>query len=320
MPILMVFIDGFGLGTDDTSANPFTAADMPFINRIMGDKSMTRNHVGQGIVRENLAIRPTDACLGVSGIPQSATGQTVLFTGKNVAKTAGRHINGFPTKYLRQVLYQNNLLKTVNDAGRKAVFANVFTTEYFDAVEQGKWRHSVTTTAALAAECHFLLVPDLLSGKGVFQDITNEILRDRGYDVPIWEPETAAHHLLRQAAQNDFTLFEYFQTDHCGHDQNWDLALVLLNRLDRFLGTLAEHLAEFDLELLVVSDHGNIEDLSIKTHTLNPVPTIVIGNCASRFAETASLLDIFPQVLEYLELEPVFSGPESGVDTCWNNG
>lgn len=93
----MVFIDGFGLGNDEPYGNPFTTAEMPFIRHIMGGKNMTRSHVGEGIIRNNLVIKPTDACLGVAGIPQSATGQTVLFTGKNAAQMAGRHINGFPT-------------------------------------------------------------------------------------------------------------------------------------------------------------------------------------------------------------------------------
>jgi hypothetical protein len=299
----MIFIDGFGLGSDDRSGNPFTIAAMPFIKGLLGGEGMTRIHIGEGVLRSHLVIRPTDAGLDVTGIPQSATGQTALFTGINVAKITGRHINGFPTKLLREVLQRGNLFKAVNRSGLRAVFANIFTEEYFQAVERGQWRHSVTTTAALAGGCHFLLIPDLLHGKGVFQDITNEQLRERGYDVPILEPETAALNLIRQASQNDFTLFEYFQTDHCGHDQNWDLALVLLNRLDRFLHTIAGQLTDYNLDLLVVSDHGNIEDLSIKTHTTNLVPTIAIGKGAARFAGVSSLPDIYPKVLECLGLE-----------------
>jgi 2,3-bisphosphoglycerate-independent phosphoglycerate mutase len=299
----MIFIDGFGLGSVDPSQNPFAVAEMPFIRGLLGGECMSQIRIGAGIFSNSLVIKPTDAGLDVTGIPQSATGQTALFTGVNAAKIAGRHINGFPTKQLREVLQRDNLFKAVNRSGSRAVFANIFTKEYFQAVEQGKWRHSVTTTAALAGGCHFLLIEDLLHGKGVFQDITNEQLRERGYDVPVLEPETAAQNLIRQASQNDFTLFEYFQTDHCGHERNWELALVLLNRLDRFLHTIAAQLAEYNLDLLVVSDHGNIEDLSIKTHTTNLVPTIAIGKGAARFAQVSSLPDIYPKVLEYLGVE-----------------
>ncbi len=306
MPILMIFIDGFGLGSDDPSVNPLAIATMPFIKGLLDGRSLTRTQVGAGVFGDRLVIRPTDACLDVPGLPQSATGQTVLFTGINMAKITGRHINGFPTKLLREVLGRDNLFKAVNCYGLKAVFANIFTKEYFQAVDQGKWRHSVTTTAALAGGCRLLLIADLLQGKGVFQDITNQQLRERGYDVPIVEPETAALNLISQAVQNDFTLFEYFQTDRCGHARNWDLALVLLNRLDRFLQIIAAQAAGCNLDLLIVSDHGNIEDLSVKTHTTNPVPTIAIGKSAVRFAQAISLTDIYPKVLEYLGMK---SGP-----------
>jgi 2,3-bisphosphoglycerate-independent phosphoglycerate mutase len=314
MSILMVFIDGFGLGSKDAGINPFMTADMPFMKKLLDGKFLTGADIGTGIARSGLTVKPTDATLGVAGIPQSATGQTVLFTGINAAQLAGRHVNGFPTKFLREILHRNNLFKIINRCGKRAVFANTFTSEYFEAVERGKWRHSVTTTAALAGGCRLLMLPDLLSGQAVFQDITNEILRERGYDVPLLKPETAAGYLLNQAVRNDFTLFEYFQTDHCGHAQDWDLALILLNRLDVFLGVLAERLAELNLTLLIVSDHGNIEDLSIKTHTFNPVPTIAIGTEAQRFAKVSSLLDIYPIILEYLGLKGVLDdnfGPEN---------
>lgn len=305
MSIVMVFIDGFGLGPGDAALNPFMAADMPFMKKLLGDRLLTEDDIGAGIVRSGLVVKPTDATLGVAGIPQSATGQTALFTGVNAARLAGRHISGFPTRFLREILYRNNLFKAINRSGKRAVFANTFTKEYFEAVDRGKWRHSVTTTAALAGECRLLMFPDLLNGQAVFQDITNEKLRERGYDAPLLEPETAAGYLLNQAKRNNFTLFEYFQTDHCGHAQNWDLALTLLHRIDIFLGVVAERMVEFNLTLLIVSDHGNIENLSVKTHTLNRVPTIVVGAEAHRFSKVSSILDIYPMVLEYLGVEGV---------------
>lgn len=309
----MVFIDGFGLGAKDAGINPFMTAEMPFLTGLLGGISFTGEDIGPGIVRNSLVVKPTDATLGVAGIPQSATGQTALFTGINAPRLAGRHINGFPTKFLREILHRNNLFKAINQSGKRAVFANTFTKEYFEAVERGKWRHSVTTTAALAGDCRLLMLQDLLDGQAVFQDITNEILRERGYNVPLLEPEAAADNLINQAARNDFTLFEYFQTDHCGHAQNQDLALTLLNRLDRFLGVIAKRLAEFNLTLLITSDHGNIENLAIKTHTFNHVPTIAIGEAALRFSKVNSILDVYPVVIDYIGVKGVWDdnfGPE----------
>ena len=40
--------------------------------------------------------------LGIEGLPQSATGQTALFTGINAAQLLGRHLFGFPNQPFRR--------------------------------------------------------------------------------------------------------------------------------------------------------------------------------------------------------------------------
>jgi 2,3-bisphosphoglycerate-independent phosphoglycerate mutase len=302
LPLLMLFLDGLGLGLTDAKINPLTRSGMLFWRERFQGRPLTADTVGSGITTSHFICRPTDTTLGVAGLPQSATGQTAIFTGINAARIAGRHISGFPTKALRRMIEENSLFKQLKQAGRQVVFANVFTKEYFNATRRGKWRHSVTTTAVLAAHSELLLVPDLLAGTAVYQDIINEQLQDKGYHVPLVRPEEAARNLVRRAVQNDFTLFEYFQTDRCGHGQNWELAQELLNRLDRFIGALAGQVDQAGLDLLVVSDHGNIEDLSVKTHTFNPVPTMAIGARAEEFGEIKTLLDIYPAVLRYFKL------------------
>jgi len=56
--------------------------------------------------------------------------------------------------------------------------------------------------------------------------------------------------------------------------------------------------------LLITSDHGNIEDLSVKTHTRHPVPLVVGGagssKFAGRFGPGADLTDVCPALLEYI--------------------
>jgi 2,3-bisphosphoglycerate-independent phosphoglycerate mutase len=302
MPLLMVFIDGFGIGDANQRVNPLSVAEMPFVREVLSGLSLTRETVKSGLFGAGWVIKPTNSTLEVPGIPQSATGQTVLFSGVNAAQLVGRHIGGFPTQSLQAVLNQQSIFKRINQSGLKAVFANAFTHEYFEAVNRRAWRHSATTTVALAGDCRLLMVSDLLAGEAVYQDITNEQLRERGYQLPISGPEEAAANLAKLASKNDFTLFEYFQTDFCGHKQDWDLALVLLNRLDRFLGTIYQKLEKYDLHLLVVSDHGNIEDLSTNSHTFNDVPTMAFGNQPEVFRDITSLMDIYPAVLRFLGL------------------
>ncbi len=298
MPLLMVFIDGFGLGAAAPS-NPLLTATMPFLRGLLSGKPFTGETIGEGIREADWLVRPTDAAMGVAGLPQSATGQTAFLAGVNAAAIAGRHIHGFPTRALREILNRSSLFKVIKDSGLSAVFANTFTEEYFTAVGRGKWRHSATTTAALAGDCRLPMIPDLLQGTAVYQDITNELLREKGYLVPLYEPEQAAGHLLNLARQHDFTLFEYFQTDRCGHARDLAWAQTILNRLDRFIGTLIATKAK-ELTVLVVSDHGNIEDLSVKTHTLNRVPTLVFGADLAPFETIHTLTNIYVAVLTAL--------------------
>jgi bisphosphoglycerate-independent phosphoglycerate mutase (AlkP superfamily) len=53
--------------------------------------------------------------------------------------------------------------------------------------------------------------------------------------------------------------------------------------------------------MILTSDHGNIEDLSTRSHTLNPVPTIIWGAGSQRVANRiSSLADITPAIISLL--------------------
>jgi bisphosphoglycerate-independent phosphoglycerate mutase (AlkP superfamily) len=50
--------------------------------------------------------------------------------------------------------------------------------------------------------------------------------------------------------------------------------------------------------IILTSDHGNIEDLSIRNHTLNAVPTIIWGADRERVAHRVrNHADITPAIL-----------------------
>jgi phosphopentomutase len=54
-------------------------------------------------------------------------------------------------------------------------------------------------------------------------------------------------------------------------------AVRLLEVLDAALGGIAAAAQDSRLSVIVSSDHGNMEDLSVKGHTRNPVPMLVLG-------------------------------------------
>src|ERR687883_1701310 len=100
MAVLFVFIDGVGAGARDPSLNPLARHE--FLLSQFSDGSGAPLPAGG---RAALA----DACLGVSGRPQSATGQTTILTGENAPAALGQHLLGFPNAPLRELLQARSM-------------------------------------------------------------------------------------------------------------------------------------------------------------------------------------------------------------------
>jgi phosphopentomutase len=83
-------------------------------------------------------------------------------------------------------------------------------------------------------------------------------------------------------------LYEYYLSDHLGHLRLANEFNRLFNELDEFLFTLLVELNHKKMTLIICSDHGNLEDLSTKTHTRNPALTITAGISAKQIAEFVS--------------------------------
>lgn len=295
MAVLFIFIDGLGLGPDDPGINPLAAASTRWF-RLAGALPAPGT--------DGRVVVATDATLGVPGLPQSATGQTALLTGKNAAFLAGRHINGYCTRRLAELLEAHSLFGRLKGAGRPVAFANAYTPRFFRDKVRLRFP-SVTTVAQRKAGMALRTLEDLARGEALYQEFTNHLLRAQGYDVPVLTPAAAGARLAALAARQEFTMFEFFQTDLCGHAQDFPRALRLLEDLDLFLTAVLEG-TDLARDLVVVaSDHGNLEDLSRRTHTVNPVPTMVWGTGAEAFAgRIRTIADLAPAVLARLGVPP----------------
>ena len=98
--------------------------------------------------------------------------------------------------------------------------------------------------------------------------------------------------------ENDFVLFEHPFSDKIGHEKNMDAAIADIKKIDEFLEGLLSSTDLSQHTILLTSDHGNFEDLSIDVHTMNLVPTIVWGKQREFFvSRISSLLDITPSIV-----------------------
>jgi len=290
MGVFLFFIDGLGIGSRGPQ-NPFDGLAGAEPLAIFQDEIPITSHEG--------IVVPTEARLGVEGRPQSASGQTTILTGINVPARLGYHKQGFPNSAMIEILSQQSIFLQLARAGIEPVtFANTYTQGFFS--DRPRWV-SATTAAMEAAGVPFRRVADLKAGRAVFHDFTNASLIERGEDVQPRTAEDAAVVLAGIAREHRFTLYEYFMTDKAGHSQDMRKAQAILLNLARLV---REFLKQIDLtrtSVILTSDHGNIEDLSTRNHTLNLVPTIIWGAHKERIANRIkSLADITPAIVETL--------------------
>lgn len=295
MHFVMIFLDGFGLGSEDN--NPFMTARTPHIDQLLGGHLLWGE---RSLDRGTTRLTPLDATLGVPGTPQSATGQTTLWTGVNAPKVLGYHLNAYPNGQLAQVIEEKSIFKQLADRGQRGMFANTFTSQYEALVAAGKRRHSASTLSAMAGKVKLRRIPDLKAGRAVYYDMTNQIPREMGEDVPLIPPEQAGKNLGRLALDYDFTLYETFLTDILGHKQKWEESVQLIEQIDEFLGGFLQVIQNEDVAWLLTSDHGNIEDFAVKGHTKNSVPALSSSNRPMEWPRWTTLEDVTPSILELL--------------------
>lgn len=257
--VLMIFIDGLGVGEDNPRLNPLVAHPDLWPNK-------AHNPGWPGLNAKSL-----DACLGVEGLPQSATGQTALLTGINAPAMLGKHLQGFPSRKLIEILKRHSIFVRIRDGGLRGTFANAYRRP---EDIQPTSRLSVTSHALRASGQPFRTVDQLLKGEAVYHDFTNAQLKERGFDVPTFSPEQAADVLVNIAGQFDFTLYEHFLTDVVAHRGDETQISEQVDRVSAFVQFVLKIIESQHVFLIITSDHGNIEDSSVRTHTRNPVPLL----------------------------------------------
>jgi len=259
----MIFLDGLGVGENDPHLNPLAAHP---------DLWPTREHLPNW---PGLHARLLDACLGVDGLPQSATGQTALLTGINAPGLLGRHLQGFPSSRLVEILHQHSIFVRIQRCGLRGTFANAY--RHPEDIKPGS-RLSVTSQALRVSGQPFRSVTQIASGEALYHDFSNRTLREQGYSAPLFAPRKAGHILVKLARQHDFTLYEHFLTDVVAHRGDKRQIARQVDDVSTFVRTILETIDTRSLTLVITSDHGNIEDCSTKTHTRNPVPLLWIGS------------------------------------------
>jgi len=278
--IIMIMVDGFGIPSEGWQKSVYSKYCSKEFLKLLSSYST-----------------PLDTTMTIPGIPQSATGQTALFTGINAAQVMKRHYPAFPGPTLKKIITEQNIFKTLIQHEKSVSFANAYIRYSLSDLLRTRFS-SVTTTMSGTVFKDSLNTSNLLSNSAVYHDITRETVNKK-YEVPVITPEDAANDLINISSKSDFTLFEFFLTDIAGHKQNLDFLAKVLKILSRFILQLTSQLPS-DTILLICSDHGNCEDVKISTHTYNKVPLILFSKKYLITPRAKSIVDVYNLIVELL--------------------
>ncbi len=294
MSVFFLFVDGIGVAPS-SDHNPFSLLDLPALSYLT-ESGLVESDTE--ITAKNHIYKKIDANLEVEGLPQSGTGQASLFCGFNASKKIGKHFGPYPHSQTKEELQTQSIFSDLISNGKQPHFINAYPQPFFDFAEKRN-RWTSTTLMTLGAGLPINTIQEVLADQAITAEIKQDYWKKRlGLDIPEIDEKQAAKRIIEKAKTHDFILYEYYLTDKAGHEQKIHRAEEALNRLDSFLMGILEEMDMQTHTLVLTSDHGNLEDLSVKTHTRNPVPLIAYGAKAHQFSAVTSLIDIKKAVLD----------------------
>jgi 2,3-bisphosphoglycerate-independent phosphoglycerate mutase len=278
LKVAWLMLDGVGIA-EFHDQHPFQNQETPNLTSL-GISSV--QHIGEA----EFVSHPIDATLGVEGLPQSGTGQTTLLTGVNAAKLMGRHYGPWPGPSLKPLLEQS-LPVQLAGAGLTVQLANHYPERYLEAIESGKRKlNAIAFAMTLAGAKLEYGIPPMLTNP------------EAPESTPLEQVKTWGQEFMRSNA--NLTIFDAWWSDHLGHHGTLLEAQDHVTRLEVFV-TSALEARETNTLFLVTSDHGNFEDVGIKTHTFAPVPLVVVGTGALEFKDVTDLTGVVPALKSWFE-------------------
>jgi len=237
-----------GSGETILSTTPFAMA---------GDSAPRASRRASGDRRRFVSARLTRR-LGVSGLPQSATGQTTLFTGVNAARVFGRHHPGIPGPSLQAILREDSLFHEAptprGETGvRERVRAAACGRE--TTALRGDHAHGDCVRCAPSAARRGRRADEALS-----HDYSGEWMTARGYPVTPRTAVEAAHVLARLLEAHDLVLYEYFLTDLVAHRGTREQRFEQARHVEALIDAILSAVDRSRHRVVVVSDHGNLEE------------------------------------------------------------
>lgn len=293
MSLIFLFVDGIGIG-NPSEFNPFSVFDLKAFEILSKGKLTTES---KPIFEANHVFKGIDANLDVEGLPQSGTGQASLFCGINAAKLVGHHFGPYPHSKTKEILKEHSFFSYLKKQNKTPHFINAYPKPFFEFAEK-RDRWTCSSLMALGSGQKLHNEESIERGEAVTAEIRQDYWKARlQIPIPEIDEKIAAQRIKTKAEMVDLVFYEYYLTDKAGHAQELEGAFSALDRLDKLVFNLIDTLE--NNTLIITSDHGNLEDLSLKTHTRNEVPFIAYGKNALHFKNISSLIDVKESILSF---------------------
>src|ERR1043166_399103 len=195
MRVLFIFMDGIGLGENNPETNPFARAKMPNLNKLLEGRSLLKDSAP--FYGERATLLAVNPAVGVSGLPQSATGQAMLLTGINIPAALGYHYGPKPNPEVAAYLKEATLFSRFVKEGKRTTLLNAYPPRYFDGIDSGKRLYSSIPLSVINAGLPLLRHEDLFAGRALSADFTGEGWRSMlGFrDAPVMNAAEAGRKL-----------------------------------------------------------------------------------------------------------------------------
>ncbi|MFA6393289.1 MAG: 2,3-bisphosphoglycerate-independent phosphoglycerate mutase [Patescibacteria group bacterium] len=147
----------------------------------------------------------------------------------------------------------------------------------------------------------------------------DRILIDSNKDVAYHDekPEMKVFEIAEKLAKElksgryDFIAANFVNCDMVGHTGNFPAILKGISTLDKAIGKTVNAAKEAGYEIIITADHGNAEETfdpainqPITSHTLNPVPFILISENHKKLKKKRALLsDVAPTILKIMDIK-----------------
>ena len=126
------------------------------------------------------------------------------------------------------------------------------------------------------------------------------------------QPEMSAQGVMNETLHNlddyDVIIVNFANADMVGHTGFLSAGIKAAETIDTCIGKVVKGVEDVEGTLLITSDHGDLEEMVDKkghphtTHTLNPVPCILIGE-ENKKMRNGRLADVAPTILDLLHLD-----------------